>query len=51
MVPVTHSLNESAGREDEKIQIDFRKFLRTNVRDLVMGWIWGVCRRYFENDF
>ena len=51
VVPVTHSLDESAGREDEKIQIDFRKFLRTNVRDLIMGWIWGVCRRYFENDF
>ena len=41
MVPVTHSLDESAGRKDDKIQIDFRKILRTNVRDLVMDWIWG----------
>ena len=51
VVPVTHSLDESAGREDEKIQIDFRKFLRTNVSDLVMDWIWGCDTSKMISEF
>ena len=51
VVPVTHSLDESAGREDEKIQIDFRKFLRTNVSDLVMDWTWGCDTSKMISEF